>query len=313
MFEALEAAVNSQSTLAWAPLLTLLLLLAAQPWRAYMPDGTLAELLGQILIVLVVLALLVDGIAGSPWFWFVLTAALLLWISAAYFIADNHHYLIAYWCLAVGLALFGGPEGTRILRQSGALLIGLCFATAVASKLLNARYRDGSFFTWTLLSDPRFVPLATFIGGLKSDVRERHLVAMDRVRSGVSQHEVVVVPRDLRRLAMGLTWWTIGIETLVATVFLSPVNLELTRVVLLVVFAVTTFVFVAVPVFGQILLLILLACTDDVTIRVYIAVLALGLAVVSFIPNLAKRLTPLVHQSLVAQRRPTANGSVVLP
>jgi hypothetical protein len=304
-----------RSALEWIPALTLLLLLAGQPWRAHMPSGSVAQLLGLISVVLSMTGLLFTGVGASPWFWYVLTACHLSWVGSAYCVADNHHYLFGYWCLAVGLSLrTGGAEGALLLGRSASLLIGLCFACAVAAKLLSRAYRDGSFFTWELVSDPRFLPLATFAGKLTPDLRQRHLDARFRVRRGLSRRASAPIPSELRGLAVGLTWWTVGIETVIALLFLWPAEgLDGVRVLSLVVFALTTFVFVSVPSFGQVLLLMLLTTTGDPALRTYILALALWLAVMSFIPLVAQRLT-LVAQKMTAGSRPplgAAGGSAI--
>lgn len=101
--------------------------------------------------------------------------------------------------------------------------------------------------------------------------------------------EAAPIPPELRWIAVALTWWTVAIETAIALLFLSPVEgleaWEWSRALSLVVFAVTTFV--AVPSFGEILLVMLLAATGSVALRWYVALLALGLIMMTFLPHFA--------------------------
>jgi hypothetical protein len=283
----------SASTLEWIPRLTLLFLLACQPWRVYMPSGTVPNLLGIVTVAMATLGLLLPSLAAAPIFWFTLAAIHLAWVATAYYIADNHHYLQGYWCLAVGIALsVGGSAGERTLERSAELLVGLSFALAVIMKLVSRSYRAGSFFTAALLSDPRFASMAVYLCGADLEQRSRHLVALSRIRAGVSAREDVAVPRGVWRMALWLTWWTIAIEMVVAILFLAPGEpFEVWRVSALVLFAVTTFVFVPVPSFGEILLIMVLASTSDERLRVYVLLLAIGLALLSFVPQMAQRAT----------------------
>jgi hypothetical protein len=291
--------------LGWMPQLTLLFLLANQPWRKHMPLGSASELFGRLSVVLAAVGLLIDNAAASPWFWYALTATHMSWVVSSYFMADNHYYLIGYWCLAVSLALHvGGPHGEQLLARNAEVLLGLCFGVAVLAKLASRAYRDGSFFTWELVADQRFLPLATLAGRLTPELRRRHADARMRVLSGASARETAPIPLELRWLALSLTWWTIAIESAIALLFLLPIQtwpaLEWPRVVALSLFALTTFTFVAVPAFGQILLVMLLAATADATLRWYVVLLVLFLGVVSFIPHLAKRLALVAHKARTA-------------
>jgi hypothetical protein len=288
-------------TLRWMPLLTLVMLLADHPWRKYMLVGTASELFGRACITATVVGLLFGDVAASSWFWYALSACHAAWIISVYSSADNHDYLWAYWCLALAVALqTGGTAGEGLIARNAELLIGLCFGIAVCAKLLSNRYRDGSFFAWQLVDDPRFLALASTVGGLTAPVRRKHIVARRSVQCGVSTREYAPVPGRLRRLAFVLTWWTIAIEGTIAIAFLAPGNslsgwspavpVDWVRVGALSVFAVTTFTFVAVPAFGQILLLMALATTEDQLLRGCLLVLALGLTLLAFVPGLATRL-----------------------
>jgi hypothetical protein len=93
----------------------------------------------------------------------------------------------------------------------------------------------------------------------------------------------------LRLLARSLTWWTVGIESAVAVAFLFPITSPDVRVWLLLVFVLSTFVFVPVPSFGQLLLLLLYAIVSSGPWHGPLVVLIFTLGVVAFLPEMATR------------------------
>lgn len=294
--------------LTWIPQVTLLFLLGYQPWRNVRNDGTLADLAGVICNLLIVTGLFVSPLATEPLFWLALTATYVTWIGLAYFVADNHHYLIGYWCVSMAIALTAdGARGEALLARDAGLLTGLCFLFAAASKLSSRRYRDGSFFTQTLISDPRFLLIATYVAGVTDEERRHHAQAWNRVTSAVSAREEAFVPVRLRKTALALTWWTVGTEAIVALMFLIPIEAVVKfRVATLIVFVVTTFTFVRVPAFGQILLIMLLVIAGSEPIRVPLILFAASLTVISYLPSLTNRVIRykqfLTRLSLVNQR-----------
>ena len=293
--------LTAGSTLEWVPRLTLLLLLACQPWREYMPEGTVAHFLGLVAPAMAIGGLLLPTASASPEFWFVFAGVHLGWVATAYYTADNHHYLQGYWCLSIAIAVHaGGAAGEQGLQRSAMLLLGLTFMFAVAAKMASRSYRDGSFFTAALLWDSRFIPIAVCVG-LERRERAWHALALTRVRSGLSPREEVPVRPAIRRLGLWLTWWTIGIESCIAALFLLPVaGLDAARAAALLLFVATTFVAVPVPSFGQLLLVMLLAATDDVRIRAVAVILALGITLVSFIPQIARRVAVIASRKAAA-------------
>jgi hypothetical protein len=135
--------------------------------------------------------------------------------------ADNHKYLIAYWCLALALSkLTDDPEGH--LRTSARLMIGASFAFAVFWKVVSSDFLNGSFFETSLIFDDRFAYVARLLGGLirplaaSNHAAEHSLLAFDS--------RLTVVPLQytdgVRILARFFTWWALITETLVALSFL---------------------------------------------------------------------------------------------
>lgn len=188
-----------------------------------------------------------------------LTAAR-IWIDWP--LSDNHAYLLAYWCLALGLAL-ATAEPARALAPTARLLLGLVFACAVLWKLALSRdYADGTFFAVTLLEDPRFGGFTRLVAGLGPDLLERAREALGQHVDGtIALVPVPALPARFWLVARGLTLWTVGLEALVALAFLwpAPVAGAATRNALLLVFCISTFAVAPVAGFGWLLVTLGLA------------------------------------------------------
>lgn len=297
----------SQSPLNWAAPLTLTYLLSGQPWRSHMPAGTAADLLGQVAIAACAAGLLIPGAATSPWMWLAITCLHFAWLVVSYHVADNHHFLQGYWCIAILSALYAGPlNEERVLWISGNSLIALCFAIAVAVKLANPRYRDGSFFVAVLMADIRFSPITATFARSSARTRDEHRRALARVRAGVSDFERAEVPTRALATAKVLTWWTIGIETAVATAFGLAPFVDDPRIWVLVAFVITTFVAVPVPSFGQLLAIMAMTTVSDVHTRALLLALVLTLGVISVTPQAARRAVTILARPESASRRVSA-------
>jgi hypothetical protein len=82
------------------------------------------------LLALAVLGLVLPSLARRPGFWLALAALTALRVVSTWPLADNHAYLLAYWCLAVAIASHDAEPGPT-LAWSGRVLLGLVFALAV--------------------------------------------------------------------------------------------------------------------------------------------------------------------------------------
>jgi hypothetical protein len=137
------------------------------------------------------------------------------------------------------------------------------FVLATLWKLSNLAFVDGSFFEFTLLTDSRFVPVATVIGGVDADdlaVNRTVFNAMEGAARGASVALFGHTPR-VALVADVLTWWTLAIEGAVALAFLSPGAswMGRHRDHLLITFTVTTYLAAPVLGFGWLLLVLGLA------------------------------------------------------
>ena len=129
-------------------------------------------------------------------------------------LADNHIYLLAYWALAIALAL-RATDVSQALSTASRWLLGLAFAFAVLWKVfLSPDFLDGRFFRVTLLTDPRFTEAAMLIGGLSADELEANRRALDPLPDGaaLATPSAVIEPPRLRALAIVSTWGIVLLE-----------------------------------------------------------------------------------------------------
>jgi len=66
--------------------------------------------------------------------------------------ADNHKFLIGYWCLAFGCAL-RAEQREEALALAARWMVALVFGLAFVWKPTSGDYLDGSFFAYQLLID----------------------------------------------------------------------------------------------------------------------------------------------------------------
>jgi hypothetical protein len=215
-------------------------------------------LLRPFILGIAAVAILRPGWLRSPTVWLVLAG-----LTAARFVldwplADNHAYLLAYWCLAAALALWS-PDPDRVLSFNGRILIGLVFLFACLWKFAGSdNYVDGTFFQVTFLTDPRFEGFAQVAGGL--DMRE-----LGELRGHVEQHRDsalpieaagVTIPARFQALAAAATAWNLFINAALALAFLLPIGrrLHVLRHLLLLVYCIVTYAIATVDGFGWLLL-----------------------------------------------------------
>jgi hypothetical protein len=228
----------------WVLRLTLLLMFLRTPggW-----------LIGPAVLVLAGAGLVVPSLARRPPLWGGLALLAAATLVFDWPLSDNHSYLLAYWCLAICIAL-ATADPMAALAPNARLLIGLPFALAVLWKLgLSHDYLDGTFFRVTLLDDPRFEPLTRVIAGIGPDL-------LEEARAALRQH----VDGSIPTVQMP-PWWGVTIEGLVALAFLWPARVaRASRDALLVAFCVSTYAVASVAGFGWLLTIMGLAqCSQE--------------------------------------------------
>jgi hypothetical protein len=207
-----------------------------------------------LILGLAVLGLLLPNLLRQPGLWIALTLLTGLRVVLDWSLADNHAYLLCYWCFAVSLALFS-QDVVKCLSLNGRLLIGWAFAFAVIWKLfLSPDYLDGRFFRVIMLTDTRFADFVQLVGGLTPDL-------LADLRSFVHGQtpETLTLPQEPARflwLAQATTIWTVLIEGAVALSFLWPVGRGPSRFrnAFLLCFCIATYAIATVEGFGWLLL-----------------------------------------------------------
>jgi len=190
--------------------------------------------------------------------WYVLSALIIIRIIADWPLPDNHIYLIAYWCLAMALAL-GSRDVAGTIRVSGRLLIGAAFLMAVVWKcVLSPDYLDGRFFSVTFLTDPRFENATLLLGGLTAEQINESREYLRPLPDGA---ELLDGPALAKTSAMSLlsgatTWGLLALEGAIAFAYLCPLarRVAAVRHVLLLLFCVVIYAFAPVAGFAWLLL-----------------------------------------------------------
>jgi hypothetical protein len=124
------------------------------------------------------LGVMFPALARCPSLWCGLTLLSGWWVVVDWPLADNHAYLLCYWCLALGVSLVARDHGAA-LALNGRLLIGLAFACATLWKaVLSPDYLDGTFFRVMLMVDQRFEAPVRLVSGLSPEqlAANRHLL-----------------------------------------------------------------------------------------------------------------------------------------
>ncbi|MCE9527956.1 MAG: hypothetical protein K8R36_18095 [Planctomycetales bacterium] len=212
----------------------------------------------------------------TPLFWYVTATILGTAVWCTWESADNHRYLFVYWTLAL-FSAFSLPRGEQplALALTGRWLLGLCMLLAVAWKCVSPDYLSGSFFHYELLADERFAHFTSWTSGLSLEQLAENRALRESLTSGA------LVGKELSEVqfhssagvatvAQLLTWWTVGIEGLLAAFFLGTAifprrpRLILAANLALLTFAATTYAIAPVRGFGGILMLLGLAqCEGD--------------------------------------------------
>jgi hypothetical protein len=185
-----------------------------------------------------------------PAFWFALSVFYGGWFLIEYDRADDHLALAAYWYLAIALSLLTCAK-RAVLRANARLLIGATFLLAFVWKLRSPDFISGAFFEFELLTDPRFAPIARWVGGLTAaqlEVNQGLLSAAPATVQLSSSPQVEII-------AKGLTFGALLIEPLVALSWFLPLQrMRAARHVTLIAFCFLTYFAVPVAGFGMILL-----------------------------------------------------------
>ena len=218
---------------------------------------------GAFVLLLALLGLVGVGLR-APVTWLALAALIATLLIVEWPLPDNHVYLLAYWCLAVGIAL-RLDDPSRALAQTGRHLVGFAFVCAVMWKaVLSPDYRDGRFFAVTLLTDERFGDAVQLFGGLSGAQLAESREYLTPLPDGAELLHPPHLHATARftRLVQATTWGGLALESVIALLWLAPIRrraLQLSRHVAILSFCLATYAFAPVAGFGWLLLVMGLA------------------------------------------------------
>lgn len=241
------------------------------PWELAAKLTLLALLLSPVgnwfirplILSLCVVGLLVPGMWRYPLLW----AALALLAGIRCYIdwpsADNHAYLLSYWCLA--FAISGWLQDREILFVNARFLIALTFSFAALQKWISHDYLNGTFFLTTFLLDARFEDFVLLFSSVtveQIDIAREYLEG-DYRSASAPENLPFAIPGSLWWLAILSTAWNLLEQTLIAIAFLVPNSSWLGRLrnPLLLLFCFTIYAVVPVVSFGWLVLAMGLAQT----------------------------------------------------
>lgn len=239
-----------------------LLVLALNPFDEWYMQGPFA--------MLCIIGLAWRPALGTTLFWYFAAAVFGAAIYLNWASADNHKYLMCYWCLALcAVASVRSDARDAALAWNARLLIGLCMALAIFWRLTSNSYRDGAFFEFCLLTDERF----EYFGRWAGDATGSMLAANRQLKELLLTGHLRGMAIDAVRLesspglvfwAQFLTWWTVALEGSIAACFLLPDSRAAAwvRNGLLLLFGLTTYSVAPVRGFGWMLMLLGLAQCD---------------------------------------------------
>ncbi len=202
-------------------------------------------------------------------------------------LADNHAYLLAYWCLALAVS-FMLRHSDKSVALNARYLIGLVFAFAAVQKGMTTNYTDGSFFTTLFLLDDRFEDLTVLLTSLTyQDIDDaRGWLESAQPGEGLSMAPPIALPQSLYLLSSFATWWNLLEQIAVGAAFLSPAGSWAYRYRdgFLLLFCVTAYAIAPVPSFGWLLISMAAGqCESDATRAKYLLVFGL-LAIYYYVP-----------------------------
>ena len=199
------------------------------------------------------LSLVCRTVRRAPATWILVALLVGARIVVVWPLSDNHIYLLAYWCLAIGLALSSAAPAAT-LSASSRWLLGGAFAMAVLWKgVLSPDYVDGRFFRVTLLTDERFADAALVFGGLSREQMTQNRAFLEPLPEGAEllTPPPFVEPPRLRAFAAVTTWGGLILEGLIAFTCLVPLRrLDIARHTVLLAFCATTYALAPVAGFG---------------------------------------------------------------
>ncbi len=213
--------------------------------------------LRPLFLALPAAGLLLPRLLRTASFWGVLALLAAARVILDWPLADNHAYLLAYWCAAIALSR-RAPDFRAALSWNARKLVGLVFAFAALWKLLAPDYLDGSALGATMLLDARFEAATRWLSGLAPEALAAQRAVLRAHVDGILPGAVEGLELSQRflQVSRAATVFALALEALVALAFLWPGERGPARLrdAALLVFSSTTYAVATVAGFGWLLL-----------------------------------------------------------
>jgi hypothetical protein len=183
-----------------------------------------APLLYVPILILSSIGILFQDVRKSVAFWVIQTIGYFAWLIPNWQLIDNHKFLWGYWLIAITIHTIHQRKHNAIplLPWAGQSLIAGCMVFAVLQKILSPDYLNGSFFYYAIITDPRFTFLGTLFNIDFASIITENIKHIHTLKTTSESVTLNGGPAKLTWVANTLTWYTIGIESLLAIVFLLP-------------------------------------------------------------------------------------------
>jgi len=204
--------------------------------------------------VIAIAALVLPPLHRDPRLWAALAAVMVVKTLRHWFTQDNHIFLLTWFAVGMALSL-RSTDPARAACRNARRLIGLSFLFAALWKgPLSGEFMNGSYFTYTFLTDFRFHGTARLFAGVPEEALQDNYAAAYQLGGGTADAVVLhgLSPR-LHVVALVAAWWTFAIESALAIVFLAPETwrrLHRARHALLLLFGATTYLVVDIETYG---------------------------------------------------------------
>lgn len=211
--------------------------------------------------ILIVPGILFEKVVYHKGYWFLLALLLsyiYLWRDLLDYV-PNHKHIYAYTAIAVYLALWLRKSVSLLdgMRIQSKMIIGFCFLFATIGKFLAPEFLQGFFFEFTNATDERFFGFSHYVAGLDMAALHENLNNLNILKDGGESDASFALNtnRNLWFMGIGLSYWTIFIEGMIALSFCLPSGnwISRNRDIFLMLFIVTTYPIATVPGFALLL------------------------------------------------------------
>lgn len=175
------------------------------------------------------LGLIFPKILKEKFYWLLITIINLAVLIIHWPIADNHSFLLLYWNITILIYIW--QDDPEIITFNSRYLIGFVFLFAFLWKaVFQTDFISGEFMRFIVIDDERFRDFTVYILGIDYDTlynyfrnyHDDYTLFNEYIRN-------VDIPDRFYAITSLLTYYTITIEFIVASAFLTPFNNILTR------------------------------------------------------------------------------------